>query len=187
VIRRRRFPPDPASVAEARRFAVAAARGCHPIVVESLELMISELATNAIRHAGAPFEIRLDRRNAEIRAEVRDAGDGEPRLRTPRLEDPHGRGLRIVDMLAARWGIDHGAGGGKTVWFTLATDTAEDRRGRRPQRPAAPVRSDSVTSRATGNSERSFSAAARSSTRMRSASSTVPGSPARSATRRSSS
>jgi anti-sigma regulatory factor (Ser/Thr protein kinase) len=186
LIKRRQFPPDPASVAAARRFALSALGGCDAPTAESVELMVSELATNSIRHAGAGFEIRVEHRGTEIRVEVRDGGGGGPPLRSPRPEDPHGRGLRIVDMLAARWGIDHGADAGKTVWFILHA-TAGERRGARGQRDAAPVRSSRVSSRASGNSDRTFSAAARSSTRIRSASETVSASPARSATRRSNS
>jgi hypothetical protein len=40
-------------------------------------------------------------------------------MRSPSPEDVSGRGLRIVDLLAARWGVRYDADAGKTVWFTL--------------------------------------------------------------------
>jgi hypothetical protein len=40
-------------------------------------------------------------------------------MRSPSPEDVSGRGLRIVDLLAARWGVRYDANAGKTVWFTL--------------------------------------------------------------------
>lgn len=174
---RRRFPADPASVAAARRFTGAVLHGGDPAVLESVALMVSELATNAICHAGVGFEVRIERRRSGVRVEVQDTGSGDPHLRNPRPEDDHGRGLRIVDMLAARWGVEPGRRAGKTVWFELPDATRDQARSR----------SARVTSSASPNSERRRSAAPRSSTRMRSASCIVSGSPARSATLRSSS
>jgi hypothetical protein len=54
-----------------------------------------------------------------VRVEVRDTASGQPAMRSPGPEDTSGRGLRIVDMLAARWGVRYASGEGKTVWFTL--------------------------------------------------------------------
>ncbi len=44
-------------------------------------------------------------------------------MRSPRPTDPSGRGLKIIDMLSAEWGVDHRAATGKTVWFVVP-DTA---------------------------------------------------------------
>ena len=44
-------------------------------------------------------------------------------MRSPKPTDPSGRGLKIIDMLSAEWGVDHRAAAGKTVWFTVADTT----------------------------------------------------------------
>ena len=82
--------------------------------------MVSELATNCIRHANVGFELTVMRSGGQIRVEVTDAARGEPTMRSPGPEDPSGRGLLIVNMLSTSWGVEHAPVRGKTVWFTYA-------------------------------------------------------------------
>ena len=112
------FPFEPRSVPAARRFVRAQLTGYPAETVEAAELMLSELATNSIRHAHSGFEVSV-RAGKEIRVDVTDSGTGQPRLLTPRATDASGRGLRIVEGLSKRWGISEHSGS-KTVWFTLA-------------------------------------------------------------------
>ena len=114
----RRFPCRPESVTAARRFVRDALRDSSTEIVEAAELMTSELASNCIRHAHTEFELSV-RSRKEIRIEVRDTGDGRPELRSPRPEEPSGRGLRIVEALSSSWGVAPSSGG-KVVWFTIA-------------------------------------------------------------------
>ena len=123
--RTRSFPAVAQSVHAARRFTVDALAGSPPDVLEAVELMVSELATNCIRHEGAAFRLAVTRGGGEIRVEVTDSGTGTPTMRTPRPEEPSGRGLRIVDMLSERWGVEPEDPAGKTVWFALAATDAE--------------------------------------------------------------
>jgi hypothetical protein len=58
-------------------------------------------------------------------------------MRSPAPEDVSGRGLRIVDMLAARWGVRYDADAGKTVWFTLTTSGAKPSDQPAAEEPAA--------------------------------------------------
>jgi hypothetical protein len=58
-----------------------------------------------------------------VRISVTDTDPLIPALRTPVEEAEHGRGLHLVDVLAARWGVDPG-GVGKSVWFELRVDGA---------------------------------------------------------------
>ena len=113
------FPAEPRSVAAARRFATSALAGSPTEVVEAVELMVSELASNCIRHVNASFELTVAQDEEEIRVEVVDRGGGRPAMRAPEPQDPSGRGLLIVDMLSARWGVRFDANSAKTVWFTL--------------------------------------------------------------------
>lgn len=117
--RTRTFPAEPTSVVAARRFAAGMVTDGPVELRETVELMVSELATNCIRHVNASFEVSIERREDSYHVEVRDDGGGRPAMRSPAPEDVSGRGLRIVDLLAARWGVRYDANAGKTVWFTL--------------------------------------------------------------------
>ena len=115
----RTFPHRPESVPAARRFATGTLRGVSAETLEAVELMVSELATNCIRHTDSAFELTITRTEADIRVEATDRAGGRPEMRSPRPTDPSGRGLKIVDMLSAEWGVDQRAALGKTVWFTV--------------------------------------------------------------------
>jgi hypothetical protein len=80
--------------------------------------MVSELASNALRHAHSDFEITVETAGHRVRVGVRDTGHGEPRMRSPEPSEHSGRGLRVVDALSATWGVTHQAQG-KLVWFIL--------------------------------------------------------------------
>ncbi len=116
----REFPADRRSVSAARRFA-SEHLGNSPVDVrEAVELMVSELATNCIRHVDSEFEVTVHRTEDAIRVEVSDPGTGTPSMRSPSPDEPTGRGLRIVDMLSDAWGVVPADTTGKTVWFTLS-------------------------------------------------------------------
>lgn len=120
----RTFPAIPQSVHAARRFAVDALAGSSADAVEAVELMVSELATNCIRHERASFHVAVIRNGGEVRVEVTDSGSGTPTMRAPRPDEPSGRGLRIVDMLSERWGVEPERPSGKTVWFAMQVSPA---------------------------------------------------------------
>jgi anti-sigma regulatory factor (Ser/Thr protein kinase) len=121
------FSRNPESVAAARRFTTDALSGAAPDVLDSVELMVSELATNSIRHAETAFELTVSLVDDEIRVEVTDSSGGKPQMRTAGPEDPTGRGLQIVNLLSDAWGVEHRAPTGKTVWFMV--NTASSMRG----------------------------------------------------------
>ncbi|HZE05581.1 MAG TPA: ATP-binding protein [Solirubrobacteraceae bacterium] len=116
----RTFPAIPQSVHAARRFAADVLAGMPTEFLEAVELMLSELATNCIRHERMSFYVAVTRSEAEVRVEVTDSGSGMPTMRRPGPNDPSGRGLQIVDMLSDEWGIEPEVPAGKTVWFALA-------------------------------------------------------------------
>jgi anti-sigma regulatory factor (Ser/Thr protein kinase) len=94
-------------------------------VLETAELVLSELVTNALR-VRVPrdrlVEVRIAHSEAEglLRLEVSDEGLGRPEVRAPSDEETGGRGLLLVEALTHRWGVQERAGGiGKTVWAEL--------------------------------------------------------------------
>ncbi|BBC33255.1 Serine/threonine protein phosphatase [Streptomyces graminofaciens] len=84
---------------------------------DSVELLISEVVTNAVRYATRPVTLRLLRTDV-LRCEVTDDVPQLPRLRQARATDEGGRGLYLVNKLAKRWGATR-LSAGKVVWFEL--------------------------------------------------------------------
>jgi len=114
----RTFPPDPTDIACVRRFAREVAESWD-VAGEDLALLVTELATNAIQHAGTEFTVRVSRHSRVIRLEVQDQGDGTPARLKAGTDRPDGRGLLLVESLSYAWGVRHEAVG-KTVWVELA-------------------------------------------------------------------
>ncbi|HUA47215.1 MAG TPA: ATP-binding protein [Solirubrobacteraceae bacterium] len=116
----RSFPHETQSVPEARRFATSVLRGTSADTLEAVELMVSELATNCIRHTNSGFDLTITRTGDDIRVEASDHAGGTPTMRSPKPTDASGRGLKIIDMLSSEWGVRPHGSAGKTVWFTIA-------------------------------------------------------------------
>jgi CheY-like chemotaxis protein/anti-sigma regulatory factor (Ser/Thr protein kinase) len=86
-----------------------------------IELIVSELVTNAVTHARSSADVAVILRADAIRIEVGDANEVHP---TPQQSPPDatsGRGLDLVERVAAAWGVMARAGG-KVVWFEIARD-----------------------------------------------------------------
>jgi anti-sigma regulatory factor (Ser/Thr protein kinase) len=121
----RHFPNARSSVTAARRFVTAALTGETSEVVQTAELLVSELASNCVRHTDSDFEIEVTREGGEIRIAASDWGAGMPVMRTPDPLSVSGRGLLVIDMLSGAWGIEAASRRrpGKTVWLTLTATT----------------------------------------------------------------
>ncbi|MGI5143497.1 ATP-binding SpoIIE family protein phosphatase [Streptomyces sp. CA-106110] len=93
---------------------------------DELELMTSEVVTNALVHADSDVDLRVKQYEDRVRVEVRDSDPTPPvpepivLSNQPGSESEHGRGLIIVDGLASEWG-NTPSGRGKTIWFEQAT------------------------------------------------------------------
>ena len=114
-------PSLPASIASVRRFAVQA---CHagafaPSLCDTLALLVSEVATNALVHGTGDVQVRVTTRERVLRVEVADDSPQMPQPRSAGLLEEGGRGLSLVDQLAQGWGV-YREGAGKVVWFELA-------------------------------------------------------------------
>ena len=112
--------PVPASAATARQFVdtTLGGWGCDGFV-DASRLLVSELVTNAVLHARTEFTLVLRLIRGGVRVEVHDGSQAVPVVRHYEDEAMTGRGLALVDQLAARWGVEE-SGAGKVVWFELA-------------------------------------------------------------------
>ena len=117
------LPTEPAVVSVARNLAAdqLAAWGLEELV-STTELIVSELVTNAIRHASGPLRLRLIRESVLI-CEVFDASSTSPHLRHARTTDEGGRGLFLVAHYARRWGTRY-TPRGKVIWSEQSLDAA---------------------------------------------------------------
>ncbi|MBX6767785.1 MAG: SpoIIE family protein phosphatase, partial [Actinomadura rubrobrunea] len=113
------LPSDPAVVADARRKVTdRLSRWGLDGAAFVTELLVSELVTNAIRHARGPIQLRLIRDRTLI-CEVSDGSDTAPHLRRARALAEGGRGLLLVAQLSQRWG-SRPTPNGKTIWAEQA-------------------------------------------------------------------
>jgi anti-sigma regulatory factor (Ser/Thr protein kinase) len=135
MIAQRAFPGAPESVPVARHFVSDAVSQVPKDIADRAALMVSELATNAVRHGGSDFEVLVELTPDELYVEIADSGGGSPAVRRALPLEASGRGLHIVESLSDKWGVRRATGGlGKTVWFTLSlapTNQAEERETRR--------------------------------------------------------
>ncbi|MFI1969117.1 SpoIIE family protein phosphatase [Streptomyces cinnamoneus] len=110
--------PRPQTARQARRLARRAlSRWGLEELSDGVELLVSEVITNAVRYAERPITLRLLRTDV-LRCEVGDDVPQLPRLRQARPSDEGGRGLYLVNRLARRWGATR-LSTGKVVWFEL--------------------------------------------------------------------
>ncbi|MBA2809403.1 ATP-binding protein [Streptomyces sp. KM273126] len=122
-----RLPRHRSTVPRARALLKAVLGGRHidQDSLDTTELVLSELVTNALR-ARAPHDRQVGVRivhweeDGLLRLEVSDAGEGRPEMQSPGEDETDGRGLLLVEALAHRWGVQERVGGiGKTVWAEL--------------------------------------------------------------------
>jgi anti-sigma regulatory factor (Ser/Thr protein kinase) len=146
VLRRNAFrlPRHPASVGLARRrvrdHLADWGHGPRDPALQDAELLVSELATNVVRHGSSPggpgrpgrehhphpereFEVAVTAlADGSCLIEVSDESQQEPRLRAVGEWEEAGRGLRLVENLAAAWGVWSRGRHGKTVWALIIAD-----------------------------------------------------------------
>lgn len=115
------LPCDQSAPGSARRLVLEGCRsaGLRADALDSAELLVSEVVTNAVIHGRSDVRLRLRISSTTVRVEVGDDNSRRPVLQ-PREDDAlDGRGLTIVAMVASAWGVvDDGFG--KTVWFEIA-------------------------------------------------------------------
>lgn len=114
-------PRLPASVRQLRRFTVAGAqaRGFQGDC-DTLALLVSEVATNALLHGDGEVRLQLTASPGRVRVEVSDASDRVPTERPAGLDAESGRGMTLLRELSDSWGVLAHPPHGKTVWFEMA-------------------------------------------------------------------
>ncbi|WP_107055486.1 ATP-binding protein [Streptomyces sp. NRRL S-1824] len=111
--------PELISVSRARRLATAqVGEWSLNELADSVELLVSEMVTNSLRHARGPVRLNLQVRGSHLRCEVEDTSSDGPVRRTACADAEGGRGMELLDLLAEAWGSSRTATG-KTLWFEL--------------------------------------------------------------------
>jgi anti-sigma regulatory factor (Ser/Thr protein kinase) len=119
-----RFPAATASIGAARHWA----RDCvedfgGPLrqhrLIQTAELLVSELITNAIRHGTGPPRIQLSWNGQLLRIAVSDDSNRQPCMRATKNTEPGGFGMQLLERLSHRWGVTS-RHPGKTVWAELS-------------------------------------------------------------------
>ena len=102
-------------------------------LLEDALLVISELVTNAVRHAGtaSTLELQLGQTGELLRISLTDESDAEPQVRRLHPHSEDGRGMAILAALSDRWGVEP-EGHGKRVWWEVdltggRTETSDPR------------------------------------------------------------
>jgi serine/threonine-protein kinase RsbW len=113
----RHLDSAPSSASVARDAIASWLTGCAHDLRTDARLAVSELVTNAFRYGRPPITLVATRSTERLRIEVADGGDASLRLRRPGPDG--GWGLRIVNELAANWGIGPDPG---MVWCELRMD-----------------------------------------------------------------
>jgi PAS domain S-box-containing protein len=143
-----RLPPQPSSVAEARHHVrdllLSAGRDD---LVETATLLVSEVVTNALLHAGTDIDLAGDVGADGLRVTVRDGSLHFPSRRRYAATAGTGRGLLMLESMVDDWGVTQHRDG-KTVWFRVAHADGDEvpvelltrgRDGQRPRQESVPV------------------------------------------------
>jgi anti-sigma regulatory factor (Ser/Thr protein kinase) len=121
---------SPRAPAEARRAVEGLGAEVDIALIRDVQLVVSELVTNSVRHSGSnePIRLRAWARPSGLKVEIADGGDGfePPAAGGDGREAEGGRGLLILDALAERWGVTSDAR--TCVWFEVAQRPSGGRR-----------------------------------------------------------
>ena len=118
------LPPTTESVPAARRFVTDMMRDSDTVAdIDTAGLLVTEIVTNAVLHALTPMILTVEVSADVVRIEVRDGSEVPPRLRAFSPVASTGRGLRLLESLAARWGVRPEPSGGKVVWFEVGASS----------------------------------------------------------------
>ena len=123
---RLRLPPELAAPSHARTFLAArlAEWAVRDVDDVAAALVVHELVTNAVVHAGTEIELLISARPGSVRVAVGDRSHAAPLPRNAQGGDENGRGLALVAALSSAWGVLPRRPLGKVVWAVLREDEA---------------------------------------------------------------
>ncbi|MDQ1726037.1 MAG: hypothetical protein QOK14_82 [Frankiaceae bacterium] len=132
--------PDLTSPRAARQFVAGAVSSCAADAVDTALLLVTELVTNAVVHAGTTVSVIVELADASLTIRVRDHNPGVVDLDGVIADGmgEGGRGLALVSRLADTWGTQH-ARSGKEVWFRLGHSSVPSTPSQRRTPEAGPV------------------------------------------------
>jgi len=110
----------PECAGQAREAVNQACHGLARDVVDIAQVLTGELVTNAIKYGSGLIYVEVSRSSDRVRVSVDDESPELPRYPRPGVLGANGRGLMLVEYLAARWGVN-ASERGKRVWFELRT------------------------------------------------------------------
>jgi anti-sigma regulatory factor (Ser/Thr protein kinase) len=122
-----RLAPDPSAARDARAWVTGVLAGWPEESVETARLLVSELVTNSVLHAGTAIAVSYRSDGRRARFEVSDGQQAGPVPKRYAPDSPTGRGMRLVKSLADEWGVERDAGG-KTLWFEVSQSTRAEHR-----------------------------------------------------------
>lgn len=114
------FPPALTSAGDARHFVrdlMAAYLASGPLDI--VELLTSEVVTNAVVHAGSAPVVEVAAQGGTVRVSVEDGNPDWPMPHMPSFDATSGRGMALVDMMADAWGVERLPCCGKRIWFEV--------------------------------------------------------------------
>jgi anti-sigma regulatory factor (Ser/Thr protein kinase) len=116
---------ETSAVPMARHWAseVCARRGLPAEALGVLQLLVTEAVANAVEHGAGPITVELTCTGGDVRVAVHDTAPARPVLRHVGAMATGGRGVALIDLLAAGWGVRGEPGPGKTVWFDVRPET----------------------------------------------------------------
>lgn len=113
------LPPRPSSAGVAREVVAWQLREWHfDSLCDDAAVVVTELISNAVRHANTELELTLIHLPDGLRLEVSDGSSARPVRRSASSIDEGGRGLHLVDALSTRHGVD-AEDGGKRIWVEM--------------------------------------------------------------------
>ena len=112
------LPVSPTAARTARHIVAERCAAWDRDLIETAQLLTSELVTNAVIHGRSHVQLKVTFDNGRLRVDVTDDNSRHPQPQPLDADALDGRGLQIVQLLAARWGVDDQPIG-KRVWFEL--------------------------------------------------------------------
>jgi anti-sigma regulatory factor (Ser/Thr protein kinase) len=114
------FPPQASAAGQARELVRRCYQGWNvsPTSLDDAVLVVDEAVANVIRHARTPLVVTVSFDGESLLLGVTDGVAASPRVRGTASDAETGRGLQIIDLLAAEWGVEQTAVG-KRLWARL--------------------------------------------------------------------